>query len=81
MPLTCGNMGYPRPVTVIATAVKPDPEGGQWRLHRHDDDTAELWHRAPDRGWGVCVVSRTMLGRVRAYLREHGIGEDGWLAE
>lgn len=63
---------------VSAVVVKSDGKSGEWRLYLHHDHTAELWHRTTPGKAAQSVVRRNPLYQVRLYLREHGIGEDGW---
>jgi hypothetical protein len=66
---------------IKAVVTKPDGKGGTWRLLQHHDGSAELLHRpAPGRP-STSILRRTELYRVRQYLREEGIGEDGWSPE
>lgn len=66
---------------VVGFVCKPDGDGGVWRLYLHDDGRAELLHRAGPRTPSRTVVGRVDLYQVRRYLRESGIGEEGWQPE
>jgi hypothetical protein len=66
---------------VVAVVNKPGVDGGVWRIFAYHDDTAELLYREAHGKPSRTVVGRGDLYKIRRYLREQGIGEDGWLPE
>jgi len=68
-------------VAVLGVVSKPDGAGGEWRIYAHHDGTADLMHQSAPGQPSKTYCGRAPLYRVRAYMRENGIGEDGWTAE
>lgn len=66
---------------MIGVVCKPSADGGLWRIFAYHDHTAELLHREAYGRPSRTVLGRGDLYKIRAYLREHGIGEDGWAPE